>query len=72
MDTKSANFKKWFTFTILVLGAGTIYKVASLQSTFYVPMQEFMGLSHTQLGTVVGTWSTIASFGFIFSVYISD
>lgn len=72
MDTKSANFKKWFTFTILVLGAGTIYKVASLQSTFYVPMQQFMGLTHTQIGTAVGTWSTVASFGFIFSVYISD
>lgn len=72
MDTKSANFKKWFTFAILVLGAGTIYKVASLKSAFYVPMQEFMGLSHTQIGTATGVWSTIASFGFIFSVYISD
>ena len=72
MDTKNANFKKWFTFFILVLGAGTIYKVASLKSAFYVPMQEFMGLTHTQIGTATGVWSTIASFGFIFSVYISD
>ncbi|MDU4889169.1 MAG: MFS transporter [Clostridium sp.] len=72
MNTKSANFKKWFTFVILVLGAGTIYKIASLKSAFYVPMQEFMGLTHTQIGTATGVWSTIASFGFIFSVYISD
>ena len=72
MNTKNANFKKWFTFVILVLGAGTIYKIASLKSAFYVPMQEYMGLSHTQIGTATGVWSTVASFGFIFSVYIAD
>lgn len=39
--------KKWISFGTLVLGAGTIYKLGCLKDAFYVPMQEFMGLTHT-------------------------
>ena len=35
--------KKWISFGILMLGAGTIYKLGFLKDAFYVPMQEFMG-----------------------------
>lgn len=38
--------KKWISFGTLVLGAGTIYKLGCLKDAFYVPMQEFMGLTH--------------------------
>ena len=38
--------KKWISFGTLMLGAGTIYKLGFLKDAFYVPMQEFMGLSH--------------------------
>ena len=41
--------KKWISFGTLMLGAGTIYKLGFLKDAFYVPMQEFMGLSHTCL-----------------------
>ena len=41
--------KKWISFGTLMLGAGTIYKLGFLKDAFYVPMQEFMGLSHTQI-----------------------
>ena len=51
--TKSANFKKWFTFVVLVIGGGTIFKLSSLKDAFYVPMQEFMGLTHTQIGAAL-------------------
>lgn len=42
--------KKWISFGALMLGAGTIYKLGFMKDAFYVPMQEFMGLSHTQIG----------------------
>ena len=46
-EAANSNSKKWVSFGTLVLGAGTIYKLGFLKDAFYVPMQEFMGLSHT-------------------------
>ena len=50
MTEKKKLDKKWISFGALMLGAGTIYKLGFLKDAFYVPMQEFMGLSHTQIG----------------------
>ncbi len=47
------NKAKWLRFLILILGGGTIYKLANLKDAFYVPMQEFMGLSHTEIGLLL-------------------
>lgn len=66
------NFKKWFTFTILVLGGGTIYKLPWLKSVFYVQMQEFMGLSHTQIGTLMSANGLVTTFGFGAAIYFTD
>lgn len=70
MDKK--NFKKWFTLFILILGGGTIYKLASIKDAFYIPMQEQFGLSHTQIGMAMGLYGTIGTFGYFISIYISD
>lgn len=66
------NFKKWFTFTILVLGGGTIYKLPWLKSVFYVQMQEFMRLSHTQIGTLMSANGLVTTFGFGAAIYFTD
>lgn len=66
------NFKKWFTFTILVLGGGTIYKLPWLKSVFYVQMQEFMELSHTQIGTLMSANGLVTTFGFGAAIYFTD
>ena len=60
--------KKWISFGTLLLGAGTIYKLGFLKDAFYVPMQEFMGLSHTQIGTAVSVAGLISTFGFLASI----
>lgn len=49
MAEKKKLDKKWISFGTLMLGAGTIYKLGFMKDAFYVPMQEFMGLSHTQI-----------------------
>ena len=64
--------KKWVSFGTLLLGAGTIYKLGFLKDAFYVPMQEFMGLSHTQIGTAVSVAGLISTFGFLASIYLTD
>lgn len=72
MKSQNSNFKKWFTFFILVLGGGTIYKLSSLKDAFYIPMQEQMGLTHTQIGNAMSIYSTIATFAFLGSLLIAD
>ncbi len=69
---QKSNFKKWFTFVILVLGAGTIFKLSSLKDAFYVPMQEFMGLTHTQIGAALSIYGLVQTVGNFASIYISD
>lgn len=64
--------KKWISFGILMLGAGTIYKLGFLKDAFYVPMQEFMGLSHTQIGAAMSVAGLISTFGFLASIYLTD
>ncbi len=70
--TKSANFKKLFTFVVLVIGGGTIFKLSSLKDAFYVPMQEFMGLTHTQIGAALSVYGLVQTIGNFASIYISD
>ena len=38
---------RWFTFCILTLSGGIAFKLGSMKDMFYVPMQEFMGLTNT-------------------------
>ncbi len=64
--------KKWISFGALMMGAGTIYKLGFLKDAFYVPMQEFMGLSHTQIGTATSIAGLISTFGFLASIYLTD
>lgn len=71
-QSKGRIDKKWISFGILMLGAGTIYKLGFLKDAFYVPMQEFMGLSHTQIGTAMSIAGLISTFGFLASIYLTD
>lgn len=71
-NSKSNDSKKWISFGTLLLGAGTIYKLGSLKDAFYVPMQEFMGLSHTQIGTAMSIAGLVSTFGFLISIYLTD
>ncbi len=31
---------RWFTFIVLVIGGGIVFKLSSLKDAFYVPMQD--------------------------------
>lgn len=63
---------KWFKFLILILGGGTIYKLANLKDAFYVPMQEFMGLSHTEIGLLLSANAIIATGLFVVGGVLAD
>lgn len=66
------NKAKWLRFLILILGGGTVYKLANLKDAFYVPMQEFMGLSHTQIGLLLSANAIIATALFVVGGMLAD
>ncbi len=72
MTEKMKLDKKWISFGALMLGAGTIYKLGFLKDAFYVPMQEFMGLSHTQIGVAMSIAGWISTFGFLAAILVVD
>jgi sugar phosphate permease len=72
LDKNNSNFQKWFKLFVLVLGGGTVYKLASLKDAFYVPMQQYMHLTNTQIGNAMSVNGTISTFGFIASIYLAD
>ena len=63
---------KWLRFLVLILGGGTIYKLANLKDAFYVPIQQYMGLSHTELGTLLSANAIIATALFVVGGYLAD
>ncbi len=69
---KNSGFKKWFTFIVLIIGGGTIYKLSSLKDAFYIPMQEHFHLTHAQIGNAMSVYSMVATVGFLFAVYFAD
>lgn len=72
MSEDNKNIKKWITFIILTLGAGTIYKLCFLKDAFYVPMQQYLGLTHTQIGNAMSISGAVTTIGFILAVWVSD
>jgi sugar phosphate permease len=70
--TNRVDWSKWIRFALLVMAGGTIYKLANLKDAFYVPMQEAMGLSHTEIGTLLSVNSMVATALFIVGGYLAD
>ena len=63
---------RWLTFCILVLSGGIVFKLSSLKDMFYVPMQEFMGLTHTQIGGALSMYGIVQTIGLIAGIYLCD
>ena len=63
---------RWFRFLVLVMGGGSVYKLANLKDAFYVPMQQFMHLSNTQIGVLLSVNSGVATALFVVGGYLAD
>lgn len=64
--------RKWLSFAMMMMGAGTVYKLYFIDGVFYVQLQEFMGLSHTQIGFIYTVAGWLSTFGFLAATYITD
>ena len=63
---------RWFVFYILTLSGGIAFKLSSMKDMFYVPMQQFMGLTNTQIGGALSAYGIVQTIGLIFGIYICD
>ncbi|MFV0503380.1 MAG: MFS transporter [Lachnospirales bacterium] len=72
MEKIKNKSKKWVSFFALMLGAGTIYKLYFMDSAFYVQMQEYFKLSHTEIGVIHSVAGWVSTFGFLAAIYITD
>ncbi|MDQ6598928.1 MFS transporter [Bacillus salipaludis] len=71
IEVAKTQVKKWFTLCILILGGGTIYKLSSLKDAFYIPMQKYFHLSHTQIGFAISVYAIVQAIGYASSIYIA-
>ena len=72
MSVEKTQKQKMLTLLVLMLVSGTMYKVYFLMDAFYVQMQNFMGLSHTQIGFIYSVAGWVSQFGFLAAAYLSD
>ncbi|GAA1406753.1 MFS transporter [Glutamicibacter uratoxydans] len=63
---------KWGRFALLVMGGGTIYKLANLKDVFYVPMQDHLGLTNTEIGLLLSVNSIVATALFVVGGFLAD
>ena len=68
----AATRAKWLRFVVLILGGGTIYKLANIKDAFYVPMQQDMGLTHTEIGTMLSINAIVATVLFVVGGMLAD
>lgn len=63
---------KWIRLCLLILGAGTIYKLSSMKDVFYVPMVDDWGLTNTQIGFGFTVYAAVQTIGLFTALYITD
>lgn len=63
---------RWLIFCILVFSGGVVFKLQSLKDAFYVPMQTFWGLSHTDIGLALSVYGIVQTVGLFLGVYLCD
>ena len=69
---KSNNKKNLLIFIVLTMSTGVIYKLPYIQDVFYVPLQESLNLTHSQLGNILSVAGFFSVFGFLGSIYFID
>lgn len=66
------NIKKYIIFIVLTMSTGVVYKLPYIQDVFYVPVQESLNLTHTQIGNILSIAGLFTTFGFLGSIYFID
>lgn len=66
------NIKRYIIFMVLTMATGVVYKLPYIQDVFYVPIQQNLNLTHTQIGNILSIAGFFSVFGFLGSIYFID
>ncbi|WP_213995953.1 MFS transporter [Tepidanaerobacter syntrophicus] len=64
--------RRWITLLILAIGAGIIYQLPYIRETFYVPLQEAMGITNEQMGVLSSGYATVATLCYFIGGIVAD
>lgn len=67
-----AFIKKYGTLLLLAAGAGIIFQLPYIRETFYVPIQNAMGLSNAQMGLLSSGYAAMATLSYFVGGAIAD
>lgn len=67
-----AFIKKYGTLLLLAAGAGIIFQLPYIRETFYVPIQNAMNLTNSQMGLLSSGYATMATLSYFVGGIIAD
>lgn len=67
-----AFIKKYGTLLLLATGAGIIFQLPYIRETFYVPIQNAMGLTNAQMGLLSSGYASIALISYFIGGIVAD
>lgn len=67
-----AFIKKYGTLLLLATGAGIIFQLPYIRETFYVPIQNAMGLTNAQMGLLSSGYASVALISYFIGGIVAD
>lgn len=71
-NTSQSNSKRWFMLVLLALAGSAIYTFPFLRYSYYEPLQDALGLSHTQMGVLQSLNGIVSTLGYIPGGWLAD
>ncbi len=72
MSEKQNNFKRYWILLIMCLGTEIMFFVPYLRWTFYDPLQQALGLNHSQFGALMSTMGLVMAFSYFPGGWLAD
>ncbi|WFD12297.1 MFS transporter [Tepidibacter hydrothermalis] len=69
---KNNKFKRYLIIFILAFGTTAMYSLPYMKSSFYDPMQQALGLSHTQIGNLLSLYGMVGMLAYFVGGIIAD
>ena len=66
------TIKKYGTLLLLACGAGFIFQLPYIRETFYIPIQNAMGLTNAQMGSLNGWYAILATPAYFLGGIVAD
>ncbi len=66
------TIKKYGTLLLLACGAGFIFQLPFIRETFYIPIQNAMGLTNAQMGSLNGWYAIVATPAYFLGGIVAD